>query len=259
MFLCRRDDLERNREISIFKVIFISVFMVLFFEVILLSQNLIISLLNSISLLRSQASKLIFSIIYQIFSYLFIFLIFNYYILKSKVEKYKIKGAFFFYIALIILAYLLSAATLSFFSYIKYIPPSAAERAFEELMAKFPWYGAISALLVAPICEEVFFRYYVLNYLEKAMKPVSSIIVSALLFGAFHLNIRQFLFASVLGIVLGIVYRKSRDIKHCIFLHFFFNVVSFLNIVLLMEPAIIIPLCLMAIYLVSSMDLREDS
>ncbi len=258
MFLCRRMILLKQREISIVKAIFISVFMVLFFEVILLSQNQIISLLSSIHLLESQASQLVFSIVYQIFSYIIIFFIFKFYILKAKVEKYKIKGKIFFYFALILLAYLLSASTLSFFTYIKYIPPSDAERFFEELIYKYPWYGAISALIVAPICEEIFFRYYVLNYLEKAMKPVYAIIVSALLFGAFHLNLRQFLFASVLGVVLGMVYHKTKDIKHSIFLHFAFNIASFLNTVLLFEPILIIPITVLAVYLFSRLNVRVE-
>ncbi len=249
--------MQEKNKINMLKVILMSIFIIFTYEFILISQDYMLAALNSIGLLKAVPSQLIFSMLYQVFSYLLIFFIIGRYIFAVKVKKYQCKNQIKIYFTIAALAYLLSAAILSFFTFIYYVDPSQSELLFEKLMQTYPWYAIISALIIAPIFEEVFFRYYILNYLETQLKPKYAVLVSAILFGAFHMNIRQFLFASVLGLVLGIVYNKTKDIKHSIFLHFVFNLVSFLDIVILMRP-IIITITLLAVLYIIKIDFRKE-
>ncbi len=240
-----------------FRVIFLSVFIIITYEFILISQNNVIDILNYFGILKDLRFQLIFSMLYQVCSYLLVFFLIRRYIFPYKVSKYQLKNPIKIYFVTAILAYLLAAAVLSFFTFVFYLEPSESELMFEKLLKGYPWFGIISALIIAPICEEIFFRYYILNFLETQFKPRTAVILSALLFGAFHLNIRQFLFATVLGFVLGIVYNKTKDIRHSIFLHFIFNLVSFINVVVLINPSIIL-LAIIAVFYVSKVNFRKE-
>ena len=57
---------------------------------------------------------------------------------------------------------------------------------------------------LAPIFEEVLVRGAVMHYFEKYGK-VFAIVTSAILFGVFHANIIQGIFAALIGIVLGYI------------------------------------------------------
>ncbi len=249
--------MQKKSKINIVQVILWSIFIIFTYEVILIFQTYILRMLNHSGIFSSVSANLVFSMIYQVLSYLLVFYIIRRFIFPVKVQRYQCKSQLTIYFYITILAYLLSASILSFFTYIFYVAPSESELLFETLLKEYLWYAIISALIIAPIFEELFFRYFILNYLETQLKPRYAILVSALLFGAFHLNIRQFLFASVLGVVLGIVYNKTKDIRHSIFLHFVFNLVSFLDIVILMRP-IIISVTLIAVIYIIKIDFKKE-
>lgn len=103
------------------------------------------------------------------------------------------------------------------------IPVSESERAFFHITMLHPWYGLVLTLIIAPLFEELVFRKYILRYLLGNFSTRYALIISALFFGIFHLNIRQFLFASMLGMILGYVYLRSGKIIYSILIHFFFN------------------------------------
>ena len=58
--------------------------------------------------------------------------------------------------------------------------------------------------LMAGVCEEVFFRGFVLSGYEK-LGQWKAIIISAILFGMFHYNLYNLIGATVLGLVFGIL------------------------------------------------------
>lgn len=80
----------------------------------------------------------------------------------------------------------------------------------------------------APLFEETIFRGIILNDFKKATPIWTAIIIQGILFGVFHMNWIQGVYASVLGIVLGIIYIKYRSIWAPIFMHFTYNSTSFL-------------------------------
>lgn len=85
----------------------------------------------------------------------------------------------------------------------------------------------ITVVIFAPVLEEILFRGIIQKGLiNKGVKPINAIIISALTFGIFHGNPWQFVGASLLGLVLGLVYFKTKSLLMSIFLHAFNNGIS---------------------------------
>ena len=73
--------------------------------------------------------------------------------------------------------------------------------------------GILSIAVIGPIAEELAFRQATLGgMLHRGMRPARAIIISALLFGIIHLNWAQTVPAFVIGVILGIIYFKTRNI-----------------------------------------------
>lgn len=76
----------------------------------------------------------------------------------------------------------------------------------------------------APILEEIIFRGIIQKgMINNGVKPSNAIIISALVFGLVHFNPWQFIGAFLLGIVLGVVYFKTKSLLMSILLHSFNN------------------------------------
>ena len=85
----------------------------------------------------------------------------------------------------------------------------------------------ILAVVLAPIMEEIFFRKLIIDRLYIHGKWVS-IFISGLMFGLFHGNLNQFVYAFMLGMFLAYIYIKKGSIKVCILLHALINSMSFI-------------------------------
>jgi len=79
---------------------------------------------------------------------------------------------------------------------------------------------------MAPIIEEIIFRGLVLNELKKVVPACPAIILQAIIFGIYHMNPLQGVYASLLGIVLGIAAEKTGSIWTPILIHISFNSIS---------------------------------
>ncbi len=88
----------------------------------------------------------------------------------------------------------------------------------------------ISTAIVPAFCEEFLFRGMVLENLLPFGKW-SAILISAISFGLMHQNIEQLFYATVAGVVLGIIYVETGNIWTCTLLHMFNNLVSVLETV----------------------------
>lgn len=77
-------------------------------------------------------------------------------------------------------------------------------------------------VIAAPIVEELVFRKFLVDRLTKYGQGLA-ILVSAVAFGLYHGNIIQFVYATLLGMVLAYVYIKSGKIKYSIVLHMIIN------------------------------------
>lgn len=90
---------------------------------------------------------------------------------------------------------------------------------FLEELGKNP-IGIISVCILAPLGEEAVFRGAIeRHFLEKNWKPWLAILVSAIFFAVAHFNFTQGLTAIIIGILLGWVYYRTRNLWPCIFIH----------------------------------------
>lgn len=110
------------------------------------------------------------------------------------------------------------------------------------------------ATAIAPaFCEEVAMRCSAMQYLRKNGK-VFAVVASSLIFGLLHGNVLQFIFASLVGAVLGYITMKTDSIAPAIFVHFANNFRSvFYDVIVFFandSAADIAGIVLMAVYLV---------
>ena len=95
----------------------------------------------------------------------------------------------------------------------------------------------LSAIIVAPIVEEMFYRHVLLRlFLRTYRSPLLAILYSAILFTMLHgqILIKPILIVPYLtsGIVLGYLYYKSNSIWFCILMHSLGNAAGYLSLVL---------------------------
>jgi membrane protease YdiL (CAAX protease family) len=98
----------------------------------------------------------------------------------------------------------------------------------------------IAAVLLVPVCEELFFREFIQQKLQKRYRPVIAICIAALLFSAIHLPYAALLFhadnftphhayiALFGGLMSGILYFKSKSIGPSIVMHITWNLFAML-------------------------------
>ena len=79
------------------------------------------------------------------------------------------------------------------------------------------------SVVLAPVCEELIFRGTSMHLARKALPFWAANIMQALLFGLFHMNWIQGIYAFALGLVLGYVCEKGGSIYYSIIFHILFN------------------------------------
>lgn len=82
----------------------------------------------------------------------------------------------------------------------------------------------IYSVLVAPVHEEFLIRGVTQNFAKKAFPFWLANIVQAFLFGILHMNFIQGSYAFIVGLLIGYVMHKSKNICIPILFHFFFNI-----------------------------------
>lgn len=89
--------------------------------------------------------------------------------------------------------------------------------------------GIISPVLIAPIAEEIIFRFFVIETIaEEKNDSTLAVILSGITFALMHGNIRQGVPAFIVGLVLATIYMKRRNLLEVILIHMIFNVSSIL-------------------------------
>lgn len=112
----------------------------------------------------------------------------------------------------------------------------------EKLLPKSTFYASISdaiynyspvlfilyAGLIAPIVEELLCRFFIIESFSEDKKGIA-IVVSAVIFGALHGNLQQGIPATLIGVILGLLYVRSKNIVMPITFHLVFNNLSILT------------------------------
>lgn len=84
--------------------------------------------------------------------------------------------------------------------------------------------------ILAPLLEELIFRGILYNEIKKYYSEKYTIFITSILFAMAHFNLIQSTYTFILGICLGYIIYKYKDIKITIFIHFLNNVQGFIKI-----------------------------
>lgn len=107
--------------------------------------------------------------------------------------------------------------------------PNIMEETFDILQSG--WGGILVIAIIGPVLEELLFRGAITKALLQQYNPTKAILISALLFGVFHINPAQILPAFLIGILLSWTYYRTASLIPCMLMHILNNSLSvFLNI-----------------------------
>lgn len=105
--------------------------------------------------------------------------------------------------------------------------PQSVVQSFFEAVAQGEWVGplfiVLSAVVAAPIFEEILFRGLLARWLSEQIGPVEGVVLSAIAFMVVHSNLQASLPLFCLALFLGYYHLKTRDLWGCIALHAVFN------------------------------------
>lgn len=91
----------------------------------------------------------------------------------------------------------------------------------------------LTALIISPIFEELFFRGLLLSSLKKEYTTMKAIIFSSLLFGLSHLRFDNTLISTLFyslgtGAFYGFIFVRTNDIRTAIYSHFLWNLMVYI-------------------------------
>lgn len=119
---------------------------------------------------------------------------------------------------------------------INYVIPNAFtqyNQVMDHLSANSIGITMLYVLLIGPASEELIFRGAILDRFHLAFPFMTANILQAVLFGIYHMNLIQGLYAFCLGMVLGLIRQVTGTIFASIAAHIIFNAtsygISFLN------------------------------
>ncbi len=151
-----------------------------------------------------------------------------------------ITGGLFYFLALLPLIWLVSAlwqALLSFVSKtlipIETSPQEAVQLFFQDNSTIEVVLLGITATVIAPIVEELFFRGGLYRFLKSRFTTAKAIILSGLVFALLHSSLSSFLPLWLFGCLLCLVYEETGKLSVAIFMHAFFNLNTILVITLM--------------------------
>ena len=111
----------------------------------------------------------------------------------------------------------------------EFLPGAEALYASYEEIAQPSLATFITAILLAPVLEEILFRGIILKGFLHQFGSWKAILLSAALFGVFHLHPLQMINAFAMGVVLGFAFWRTGSLGLAILLHLFNNALSFFS------------------------------
>lgn len=87
----------------------------------------------------------------------------------------------------------------------------------------------LASCVVVPVAEELLFRGIILKRASMMAGERLGILCSALLFGVIHLNLVQFVYATLLGVLLAVIVVKTRRVSLAVIGHASANLIAILR------------------------------
>ena len=97
--------------------------------------------------------------------------------------------------------------------------PDFLEEMLKDFLEKPGIFTFLAIVVAAPILEELLFRSVILGGFLRRYSPPKAIFWSALIFGVYHFNPAQVVGAFLIGLVLGLLFWRTRSVWPCIVLH----------------------------------------
>lgn len=104
------------------------------------------------------------------------------------------------------------------------------QKTVESLM-KSPVTALIQVCVLAPFVEEVLMRGFLLGGLKEEYGVRTALLVTSLLFAILHFNMVQSVSAFICGMILGLLYLKTKSVLCCMIAHCGYNLISYMMIV----------------------------
>ncbi|KYK30566.1 MAG: hypothetical protein AYK22_03595 [Thermoplasmatales archaeon SG8-52-3] len=118
---------------------------------------------------------------------------------------------------------------------------------FPELQKLFSWPVMFFLIAIQPIGEEIYFRGFLFDKLENYAGGPFAVIITAILFGIAHMSYGKeipVIMIIIMGLVLGFIVYRTKNLYSAIIAHIVFNVSSFtlayLGMELLNETSLIL-------------------
>lgn len=103
------------------------------------------------------------------------------------------------------------------------------QTANENFFAGEIWLEILASCVIVPVAEELLFRGVILKRASVMAGERMGIVFSALLFGLIHMNLVQFVYAALLGILLAAVVVKTRWVWLAVIGHASANLIAILR------------------------------
>ncbi|MCA0349537.1 MAG: CPBP family intramembrane metalloprotease [Bacteroidetes bacterium] len=94
----------------------------------------------------------------------------------------------------------------------------------------------LSIVILSPIVEELYYRYFIFERVLKTTPLNISIIFSSVLFSLIHLkfdnmslSLISLIKPFILGVILCFVFKKHKNIVYCIVMHIAYNIIWFIT------------------------------
>ena len=97
-----------------------------------------------------------------------------------------------------------------------------------QLFGTYPLVTFIMVVVIGPIAEELLFRGVIYGRLRNSFTVLQAAVISAAIFGIYHKNLVQGVYAAIFGIILAYIFEKTQTIWGCAVMHMMFNLSSYL-------------------------------
>ena len=105
----------------------------------------------------------------------------------------------------------------------QFFVPNTMVQGVDQFASESVGLTLVATVICAPIVEEIVCRGFFTNRINKTMSFTGAAIISALMFGILHMNINQFCYATVLGLIFAYTNRASGSIFTSMIMHIVFN------------------------------------
>ena len=119
-----------------------------------------------------------------------------------------------------------------------YFTENAVEQMSGAIVDRPMWEMILLIGIAGPFCEEIIFRGFFFQNLKKGNGAIGAAVFSGILFGLFHMNFNQFVYAAAMGIFLALADEAGGSLWISVLMHQMFNTAE-VTAMYQMEPEVL--------------------